>query len=407
MSRENSLCIVGDFWLDKRRDGVAGEIWQVATYKPGTRSVVYRSTKCRTHELEQAKAFLRAHEAAQRSKSAQQIEEAELIPHLLNYVNEHGPDVLRLDTVESSFRAWVGFLEQDELTTGARVADLDKVSVTRFRRWRMGPHGWNLQWWDGKTYRHTSKAGVSGEAVQRNIEDLRAALNHAAAARRIPQSPNIPSVDKSLRSKARKHVFTTWQLGALVAYADHDKGAQQWLWLMIATAARPDAALAFNPADQWHGAIIDLHPVGAPQTDKRNPVVPVIEPLRPILEGWAMGKVRSRKTFWRTARAKLGIPATHVPKTIRHTVASHLRNADVPGEQISLLLGHKDRTDTLEPTSEIYAHGDPLKMGKAIRALTTLFRSVEREAAKWRADHLLTITGDNNKIIVDRKAAKA
>jgi len=397
---------VGDFWLDKRRDGLAPDIWQIATYKPGTRSVVYRSTKCRTDELEQARAVLRAHEAAQRSKTRQGIEEAELVPQLLNYVTEHGPDVLRLDTVESSFRAWVGFLEQDELTTGARVADIDKVSVTRFRRWRMGPHEWNLQWWDGKTYRHKSN-GVSGEAVQRNIEDLRAALNHAEAARRIPQAPKVPSVDKSMRSNARKHLLTVKQLGALIAYSDHDKAAQQWLWLMIATGARPDAALAFDPAKQWHGAVIDLHPTGAPITDKRNPIVPVIEPLRPILEGWQLDIVKSRKTFWRTARDKLAIPKAYVPKTIRHTVASHLRNASVPGEQISLLLGHKDQTDTLALTSDIYAHGDPLKMAKATRALTSFFRSVEKEAARWRADHLLTIKGDRNKIIVDRKPVKA
>lgn len=396
---------VGDFWLDKRRDGASPDIWQITTYKPGTRAIVYRSTKCRTHQLEEAKAVLRAHEAAQRSKSRQDIEEAELLPHLLNYVNEHGPDVLRLDTVESSFRAWVGWLEQDELTTGARVADLDKVSVARFRRWRMGPHGWSLQWWDGKTYKHKSN-GVSGEAVQRNIEDLRAALNHAEAARRIPQAPRIPSIERTMRSKARQHVFTVAQLGALVAYADQEPTVQQWLRLMIATAARPDAALAFDPAKQWSGAVVDLHPEGAPLTDKRNPVVPVIEPFKPILEGWGLDIVKSRKRWWRTARGKLKLPATHIPKTIRHTVASYLRNANVPGEQISMLLGHKDRSDTLEATSERYAHGDPLKMAKTTKALSSLWNAVEREAGKWRAVHLLSITPDNNKIIVDRKAAK-
>jgi hypothetical protein len=406
MPRNDSPFIVGDYWLDKRRDGMAPDVWQIATYKPGTRSVIYRSTKCRTDEVERAKAVLRAHEAASRSKSRQTTDEAELIPHMLNYVTEHGPDVMRLDTAESSFRAWVGWLEQDELTTGARVADLDKVSVARFRRWRMKPHEWNIEWWDGKTYRHKSP-GVSGETVQRNIEDLRAALNHAEAARRIPQSPRIPSVERGLRSKPRAHQFTPAQLGALIAYADQEKPVQQWLWLMIATAARPDAALAFNPADQWHGAVVNLHPKDAPITDKRNAVVPLIEPLRPILEGWKLEKVKSRKRWWNTARAKLGIPKTHIPKTIRHTVASYLRDAGVPGEQISLLLGHKDRSDTLEATSERYAHGDPLKMRKAVKALTMLFKAVEREADKWRADHLLTITDDKNKIIIDRKAVKA
>jgi site-specific recombinase XerD len=62
-----------------------------------------------------------------------------------------------------------------------------------------------------------------------------------------------------------------------------------------------------------------------------------------------------------------------IPKTIRHTVASHLRNSGVPGEQISALLGHKDEDDTLETTSEIYAHVDPVKMKATIRALTKLW----------------------------------
>lgn len=401
MSRETSPLVVGDYWLDKRRDGKSPEIWQIATKK--ARTIVYRSTKCR--DVEDAGAVLRAFEAEQRSKHRQETHEAEVLPHLFNYLREHGPDTLRIDTIKSSFRAWIGFLMQDELGTDAHVSDINKVSVARFRRWRMGPHEWEVPW-GGKVYRHKSK-GVSGEAVQRNIEDLRSALNHAEAAGRIPMRPRIPSVDKSLRSKPRSVVFTAKQLGAIVAYADLEPEVQAWLWLMIGTAARPDAALAFDPAKQWHGNVIDLHPAGAPVTDKRNPVVPAIEPLHAVLKTWPEGTaVKSRKRWWRTMRDKLGIPATHIPKTIRHTVASHLRNSGVPGEQISALLGHKDQSDTLERTSERYAHADPLKMKAATKALTTFWRSVERGADQWRADHLLTITNDNNKIIVARKGGK-
>ncbi len=105
-------------------------------------------------------------------------------------------------------------------------------------------------------------------------------------------------------------------------------------------------------------------------------------------------------------RSKLDIPTAVIPKTIRHTVATHLRNSEVPGEQISALLGHKDRKDTLERTSEIYAHADPLKMRATCRALIKLWALVEREAANWRADHLLTITNDKNKIVVKRDRSK-
>lgn len=152
--------------------------------------------------------------------------------------------------------------------------------------------------------------------------------------------------------------------------------------------------------------MVGLHPKGWGETDKRKPIVPAIEPLRPVLERWEHLPVKSRKQFWRTLRVKLGLNPAYVPKTIRHTVASHLRNSGVPGEQISALLGHKDQTDTLERTSERYAHADPLQMRKATQALTTFYKRVETEAARWSADHLLTITGDNNKILADKKAIK-
>lgn len=64
------------------------------------------------------------------------------------------------------------------------------------------------------------------------------------------------------------------------------------------------------------------------------------------------------------------------------------------------------RVLSLERTSEIYAHADPLKMKSATRALTRLWKAVEHEADKWRADHLLTISEDNNKVLVKRDTRK-
>lgn len=291
MSRETSPYIVVIYWLDKRRDGKSPNIWQIATARNGT--IIYRSTKCR--DVEAAQGVLHAYEATARSKTRQDNDDAELLPQLFNYLKEHGPDILRIDTAKSSFRAWIGFLMQDEeLDTGAYVSDINKVSVARFRRWRMGAHSWDVPW-NGKLYSHKSE-GVTGEAVQRNIEDLRAALNHAEAAKRIALSPKIPSVEKTLRSKPRRNKFTIKELGSIIGYAQHEPDIQAWLWLMIGTAARPDAALAFNPATQWHGDVIDLHPEGSPLTDKRNPIVPAIEPLQKMLEKWPASKtVRSRK----------------------------------------------------------------------------------------------------------------
>src|SRR5690606_1761405 len=139
MPREDSPLIVGAYWLDKRRDGKSPDIWQIATYSGKSRSVIYRSTKQRT--VEDAAPILRAHEALERSRAhGQDPRTAELLPHLFNYIRERGPDIHRLDTIKSSFRAWIGFLMQDELGTQATVADITPGVAARFRRWRMGPH---------------------------------------------------------------------------------------------------------------------------------------------------------------------------------------------------------------------------------------------------------------------------
>jgi integrase len=389
MSRESSPFIIGDYWLDKRRDGLSPDIWQVATYAPKSRSVVYRSTKQRS--LEDAKEFLRSFEADTRStRKGQDVREAELLPHLFNYLREHGPDVKRLDTVKSSFRAWIGFLMQDALTTEAKIADITPGVVTRFRRWRMGPHEWAVPWND-KIYRHKSN-GVSGLAVQRNIEDLRSALIHGEGELRFA-APKVPSVKKSLRKKKREaRLLDAKALGSILGYFKEDVGIYRELALMLATSCRPGAAQAFDPKAQWKGDVLDLQGPEEEETDKRNAVVPVIEPLKPILEDWKKkphGRVASRKRRWRTMRRVLGEDV--VRYDIRHTVATMLDNSGVPGVQISGIVGHLPSSrGTARTTKEHYLHYDPHNCPQAKRALTRFFRAVMAEADQWNADHLRT-----------------
>lgn len=392
MSRDTSPCIIGDYWLDKRRDGKSPDVWQVASYSEKSRCDVYRSTKCRTVDLASAKEFLRAYEGSQRSKAkGQDAAHADLVPHLFNYLREHGPDMKRIDTAKSSFRAWIGFLQQDELGTGAKVADVTKSMTARFRRWRMGPHSWAVEW-NGKVYRHSSD-GVGAHAVQRNIEDLRAALHHAEGEVRIT-APKVGSVPKNLKTKPRETMLTVKQLGAIMGYARNDIGAYRWVCLMLATASRPGPALAFEPDKQWLGEIIDLHPEGAAITDKRNAVVPTIEPMMPILAAWQEQPhaiVKSRKKWWNTMRRVLGLPDQCIPYTIRHTVATYMDTEGVPGAQLSAIAGHlPSHRGIARTTSRNYLHYDPRNAPKAKRVLTKLFQSVEREAHLWCADHLRT-----------------
>lgn len=401
MSRDDSPLIVGDYWLDKRRDGASPEIWQIATYSGKSRSVVYRSTKQRA--VGPAGDVLRAYEAGQRSTArGQDASTAEIIPHLFNYLREHGPDVHRLDTIKSSFRAWIGFLMQDELGTGAKVADLTKTVVARFRRWRMGPHSWSIEW-DERTFNHSSK-GVTGLTVQRNIEDLRAALHHAEGEKRI-EAPKVNSVPKNMRQKQRDPMLLSIEeLGAIWGYAKEDKGIWREIALMLATTSRPGAAMAFDPEAQWDGELIDLQPDGRALTDKRNAVCPTIEPLRPILQEWKEkphDRVKSRKKWWRTARRALGTKAEAYD--IRHTVSTMLDRESVPGAQISGLTGHLPASRNISrTTSKHYLHYDPSNAPQLKRALTKFFRQVERAASLWTADHRRTKPVRGKPIEVER-----
>lgn len=390
MPSERPIYQDGDFWLCKRRDGKSPDIWQIASYREKSRSVVYRSTKCRTVDLERAKAILHAYAADQRSKlPGQRADQSMLIPHFMHYCREHGNDVARLDTSKSSFRAIIGFLQQDELGVNAVVADVNKVTLARFRNWRMGPHEYEVEWGD-KVYRHKS-AGVSGEAVQRNLEDLRAALNHAEAAGRV-EAPKVVMVPKELRSEPRDRILTFAEIGALWGYARADWPVWREICLIIGTSCRPGAAQEFDPATQWHGDTIDLLPPGKRRTKKRRAICPVIEPLRPILEGWRSmphAKVKSRKTWWRHARKLTGVDAEAY--AIRHTLLTYLDKVGVPGAQYSGLAGHiPPSRGTATTTAKNYLHYDPANAPELVAALTTFWNESWAAADQWCADHVRT-----------------
>lgn len=253
--------------------------------------------------------------------------------------------------------------------------------------------------------------------MQRNLDDVRAALNHAAANGRIPYAPKVPSVPTEQRSPARDVRVSIPTLGAMIGFASMDTVTNnaviktdpaflRWLWLLIATAARPEAALKFDPREQWKGDdLIDLHPAGAKRTKKRNPVVPAVDPLKPILESWRAAdheSAGSRGRQWRTMRRALELPENVIPKTIRHTIATELRRRGVPAEQISGLLGHA----AMNRTTEVYAKYDPAYLREAKAALTTIFCEVQDHAKKWTADHRRTRMNNGLTRVVEKPTRK-
>lgn len=399
MPRETSPCIIGDYWLDKRRDGKSPDVWQIARKERGT--IIYRSTRQR--DVDAARAVLEAFLEERRSLQRQMPHEAVVAAHLVNYWKEHGRKAVNADQCSRSLRTFMGFLMQDPAGIKAVVTDLTPALFERFREWRMSSHGFALEWF-GQTYDYASE-GVSGATVQRNINDIRAAIHHAEANLRIPMAPRIKDLDSRYSSAPRERILTIDELGRIAWYAKHNADLFRFVVLQIGSAVRPQAALAFDPAKQFiNGRLIDLQPEAAPQTKKRNAVIPAIRPLRVVLRAWARdgaNPAKSRKTAWRIMRKALGLSKDVHPKTIRHTIATMLyADPTVPEREIVELLGHEGK---LARTTRIYAKYDPARLENVIRGLTTIWLAISKQARLFASGHYLTTEGQGGKNVVARK----
>ena len=387
MSRTTSPYILGDHWLDKRRDGKAPDIWQIA--HASQRSVLYRSTHCRS--LVDAKGALDAMLAEQKALTQQGAGDAQVIPLLMAYWKEHGKKTVNRDQTGRSLRTFIGFLLQDRVGVGAVVTDLVPTLFERFREWRMGPHRFELTW--GTQAVSYSSESVSGATVQRNINDIRAAVHHAQANLRIPMAPKIKDLDQRYQSPLRERVLSIDEMARIAWYASYNPSLFRFVALQFATAIRPTAALKFDPVRQYDNGtgLIDLQPEASPQTKKRNAIVPAIRPFRPVLHAWSKAgakPVSSHKTAWRVMRRVLQLSDDVHPKTIRHTIATLLyADETVPEREIVEMLGHEGK---LARTTRVYAKYDPTRLKATTRSLTTLWSQVSRAAKHYAADHLLT-----------------
>lgn len=390
MSRETSPCIVGEFWLDKRRDGRSEGVWQIARYDTASRSVIYRSTRQRS--VEDATAVLHAYAERERAKGKQDPQDARVIPLLWLYWQEKGRKNINHDQTGRSLRTFVAFLMQDTAGMNAVVTDMLPAVFERFREWRMGVHAFEMEW-DGKNYPYTS-LGVSGDTVDRNLNDVRAAIHHAEANMRISYAPKIKAVPLEHLNPLRERVLTEDEMARIAWYAFHTPAMFRFVALQMVTSVRPEAAKRFNPITQYDDrfGLIDLQPEGRARTKKRNAVIPAIRPMRVVLRAWARdgyAPVSSNKTAWRTMRKVLDLSDDVFPKTIRHTIATWLYNdPSVPERQVAEMLGHEGN---LNRSTKRYVKYDPKRLREAVAALTIIWMRISRQATAYAADHLLTI----------------
>jgi integrase len=393
--RSLSPFVMGDFWLDRRPDGKSAA-WQIAWYDRTAKCVRYASTRCET--LDAAKVALEAHYAAAKAKG-QQDASAAVLPQLLLYWEEHGQHVVSPDQIASSLRAFIGFLMQDAATPGVTYAECNPALFRRFTKWRMGPHAYSVDW-AGRCYTH-KHAGISGNAVNRNLQDIAAALNYAVKEGRVPYAPHVPPVEARLRPKKPVTVLSPDQLAAVIGYALDDPTLLRFVLAQIATLTRPEAVRAWQPWQQADLAlgIIDTHPPGWQRTKKRNPLLPIPTWYRPWLKEWiASGETLPTQTRkrWATMRAALGLPADTQPKIIRRTMATWLNAAGVPEFEVKTMLGH-----TAGGATDQYIQVRPDHLRAARTTQDEIWLRLMFAVRSWRTNHRRTTNRFGKVIVLD------
>ena len=103
MSRADSPYVVGDYWLDMRPGG-RSPFWHIARYEVASRQIKYRSTSL--SGVEDAKAFLDAFFANQRSLVPQKAEVALVVPVLMTYWREKGSENINADQTGRSIKTF-------------------------------------------------------------------------------------------------------------------------------------------------------------------------------------------------------------------------------------------------------------------------------------------------------------
>lgn len=206
--------------------------------------------------------------------------------------------------------------------------------------------------------------------IKRVLTVGKSALNRAY---REGEIASVPFVIPGKDGPARERVLSVDESAALWLATERPH-ERMMLALLFGTLARPEAALAlkkeyYDPQRR----LLAQNPPGRPQTKKHRPVVPVGEFLAPWLDAapegplvaWNGKPVASIKTAWRKLRKRAYLGPDVVPKTVRHTMATELRAANVSEAEIAGMLGHRAFGGKIE----VYAKYRPDYLGGAARAV--------------------------------------
>ncbi|MFV0321615.1 MAG: site-specific integrase [Alphaproteobacteria bacterium] len=225
-------------------------------------------------------------------------------------------------------------------------------------------------------YRQSGKqrVKVSVGSVKRELDVLQAAINYdykngtLTAPRPVWKPPLQKSKERWLTKDEAKKLFTA-----------AEESNTEYLPLFIALALYTGARKAAILQLKWSqvdliNKRIDYNAVGDTQSNKKRALIPIAEPIIPLLikakergldNGYVIHinqkPIKDIKRSFNNACKKANLYDV-TPHTLRHTCATWLAQAGVPFPEIAKYIGHNNS----RTTENIYAHHSPDYLKNAV-----------------------------------------
>jgi len=341
---------VGEYWLSLQSRSVS---WCRTWYDHRTRQT--KRVSLGTADFEEAKQVLNDWFILQHQQQHQDPQEVLLADLFARYYEQYGQKLKSAHLARLSLEYWLEFYGGKTVTETANVTEQERF------------HNWLIY---NKRLKPNSAARI--------IAYGKAAISWSWKRGEIHHMPYFLPVKNIGVIPPRGRPLEVREVALMIkqAKATHLK---DFIILMLATAARPDAVLdlTYGRCD-FDNQLITLNAFDRVQTKKHRPTVKLPDELLPYLQSlkaqsesdhvinFQGRSIKRIKTAWKATRAKAELDDQVNPYSLRHTMARHMRRSGVPAWEVSAQLGHKTREAS---TTEIYAPFDPTYLSKAKAAI--------------------------------------
>jgi integrase len=355
MRKRQQIGRFGAYWLSKRPNS---PFWCRTWFDPETRQT--RRESLATQSLGEAcerLAHWYAHNVVMRRAAPSDVR---LLSVLERYWLEHGQGRASETSIKTHIKIAIKLIEAD-----TAISDFGGPAQTAF-------------------VAQLHRRGYAAGYVKRTFATVKAAILWAHRAEIITA---VPAFIRGLPDgEPRERIMSIDELARLWDAAEQPH-MQAFIMGMICTVGRPAAVLELTRfwCDFERGTL-DLNPQGRERTNKRRPVLPMANALRPWLascDGHLVeyrGKpVRKINAVFRNVRAAAGFDADVIPYSIRHTMASELAGRGVPELELGAFMGHKMRESR---TTGRYVKFRPEYLRHAREAIDSVVNEMARLAGR-------------------------